>query len=168
MFTIAAAATAKPINTAKVTGRRELHFNKLADIQADAENLASHPCKQLGNWTLGFTLYHLAGGMKLAVDGAKFKVPLYIRVFALLIKKRVLNQPMKPGFQLPKNAAEELIPKRLVSTEEGLNELCETIRRMGSEPQRHPSPIFGPMTHQEWDQLQCRHAELHLSFFVPE
>jgi len=156
------------VDTKKVQGRRELRFTKLADIQAEAERLACGPVRQLGNWPLGYSLAHLAGGMKLALDGADFKVPWYPRTFAALIKKKVLRSPMKPGFQLPKDAAEVLIPSREISTQEGLNELQTTIARMNREPQRHPSPIFGKMTRDEWDQLQLRHAEMHLSFYVPE
>ena len=164
-------ATSTPtstVNTAKVKGRRELHFTKLADIQADAERLASGPVRQLGNWSLGYALAHIAGTMKIALDGATFRVPFFIRWFAPLLKKGMLRNPMKPGFQLPKKAAEELMPIGQVTTQEGLDRLRTAIDRMNREPQRHPSPVFGQMTHEEWDQLHLRHAELHLSFFVPE
>jgi hypothetical protein len=33
-----------------------------------------------------------------------------------------------------------------------------------TEPRRKPSPLFGELTIDEWNQLHCRHAELHLSF----
>jgi hypothetical protein len=49
-----------------------------------------------------------------------------------------------------------------------LNELRAAIDRLNREPKRAPSPVFGKMTREEWDQLHLRHAELHLSFFVPE
>ncbi len=42
------------------------------------------------------------------------------------------------------------------------------IDRLNREPQRYPSPVFGKMTKEEWDQLHLRHAEMHLSFYVPE
>jgi hypothetical protein len=168
MSTAASTTPVAPVNTTKVLGRRELHFTKLADIQAEAEQLASGPVRQLGNWTLGYALSHMAGAMKLALDGADFRVPFYIRWFAPLLKKKMLRSPMKPGFQLPQNAPKVLMPSGSVSTQEGLDDLRKTIERMNREPQRHPSPIFGRMTKEEWDQLQCRHSELHLSFFVPE
>jgi hypothetical protein len=157
-----------PINTKKVQGRRELHFAKLADIQADAERLASRPVRQLGNWPLGYSLAHLAGAMKMSLDEVDFKAPWFIRMLAPLFKKKFLRSPMKPGFQLPKNAAEVLMPRREVPTQEGLNELRTMIDRLNREPQRYPSPVFGKMTKEEWDQLHLRHAEMHLSFYVPE
>jgi hypothetical protein len=30
-----------------------------------------------------------------------------------------------------------------------------------------PHPVFGQMTRAQHDQIQCRHAELHLSFVHP-
>ncbi|HEY2881434.1 MAG TPA: DUF1569 domain-containing protein [Pirellulales bacterium] len=156
------------VNTKKVTGRRKLHFNTLAEIQADAERLAAINVRQLGNWPLGYALSHIAGAMRISLDGANFRVPFYIRLIVPLFKKKMLRDPMPAGFQLPKKASKQLIPDRQVSIEEGLNDLRATIDRLNREPQRHPSPVFGPMTREEWDQLHCRHSELHLSFFVPE
>jgi hypothetical protein len=39
---------------------------------------------------------------------------------------------------------------------------------MKAEPQRFPSPFLGELTREQWDQLHCRHCELHLSFILPE
>ena len=155
------------VKTSKVTGRRKLHFTKLAEIQTEAENLARGQVRQLGNWTLGNALSHLARTMKMSLDGANFRPPLMIRLFAPLIKKRLLRGPMAPGFKLPAAAAKELVPETAISTEQGLNELRSAIDRLNREPNRAPSPVFGQMTREEWDQLHLRHAELHLSFFVP-
>ena len=35
------------------------------------------------------------------------------------------------------------------------------------ESKRSRSPFLGELTNEEWTKLQCRHAELHLSFLVP-
>ena len=75
---------------------------------------------------------------------------------------------MRPGFKLPKAAADKYVPEPAVSAEQGLSELRASIQRLKTEPQRHPHPVLGRITRDEWDQLQLRHAELHLSFFVPE
>lgn len=157
-----------PINTSKVTGRRELSFNNLAEIQADAERLVAGPTKQLGNWTLGTALSHLARTMKMSLDGAEWKAPFLLRMIAPFFKKGLLRGKMKPGFKLPGYAAADLMPKSPVATEQGMNELKTQIERLNREPNRAPSPFFGPMTREEWNELHCRHAELHLSFFVPE
>ncbi|HTQ41008.1 MAG TPA: DUF1569 domain-containing protein [Pirellulales bacterium] len=160
--------TNTPVNTTKVTGRRELHFTKLADIQAEAERLAAGPVRQLGNWTLGQTFSHLARTMKMSLDGSDFRAPWYIRLLAPLLKNKFLRQTMKPGFKLTGDAARQLVAEVPVPTPDGLDDLRKTMDRMNCEPQRHPSPVFGPMTREEWDQLHLRHSEMHLSFFVPE
>ena len=114
-------------------GRRELHFATLAEVQAEAERLASIRVRQLGNWPLGYSLAHLAGAMKMSLDGADFKAPFYIRWFAPLIKKGLLRGPMKPGFQLPRQATEQLMPRGEVSTQDGLDQLRTQIERLNRE-----------------------------------
>jgi len=157
-----------PIVTKKVTGRRVLRFATLDDILADAERLAGGRARQLGNWSPGQAFSHLARTMNMSLDGAKWRAPLIFRLMAPLIKKRLLRGPMKAGFKLPGYAAEQLLPPTPVATDHGLAELRTAIQRLHREPRRAPSPFFGPMTREEWNQLHLRHSELHLSFFVPE
>ncbi len=46
-------AMEKPVvKSAKIVGRRELHFQNMADIRAEALRLAASPVTMLGNWTL--------------------------------------------------------------------------------------------------------------------
>jgi hypothetical protein len=166
-----AAHSARPVlvKTAKVTGRRELHFTNLGDVLADAELLCStKPITALGNWRLGRALEHLALSIEMSLDGAKFTPPWYIRLLGPWIKKRMLTQPMRPGFQLPAYAAKFLIPKQECEMHEALAHLHSAVTRLQATTRRHPSPVFGPLTLEEWDQLHLRHAELHLSFFVPK
>ena len=106
--------------------------------------------------------------MKMAVDGDPNRAPLPMRLIARLMKRTMLTKGMRPGFKLPKAAEEKYMAAPDVSTEQGLNELRSAIERLKAESQRHPHPAFGPMTAEEWEQLHLRHAELHLSFFVPE
>jgi hypothetical protein len=157
------------IKTAKVSGRRELHFASLGDMLADAERLCStKPVTALGNWRLGRALEHLARSIEMSLDGAKFRPPWYIRWLGPWIKNRMLTQPMRPGFQLPAYAAKYLIPEEECEMHEALAHLHSAVTRLHATTRRHPSPVFGPLTLEEWDQLHLRHAELHLSFFVPK
>jgi hypothetical protein len=167
MSTSTAAPTKPPVNTSKVQGRRELHFSNLDQILTDADRLAAAPnLKSLGNWTLGQALGHLASTMDTAVDGAKNRPPWFFRVMGRVFKKSVLKK-MRPGFQLPDNAAKEVIPPPTMTTEQGLKRLRTAVARLKATPSRQPSPFLGPLTCEESDRLQCSHAELHLSFFVP-
>ena len=155
------------IDTAKVQNRRSLHFDKLEDILADVEKLNRGKMKTLGNWSSGQILHHIATVMNHSVDGSPVQFSLVVRMFGKLMKRRVLNKGMPPGFQLKGRAAEILVPAA-TTWDKGLGELREAIRRLQTETKRAPSPFLGAMTREDWDNLHCRHCELHLSFLVPQ
>ena len=154
------------VNTAKVAGRRQLHFNSLDDILADVDRLAQGRVRAIGNWSPGQVLKHVSTVMNGCVDGLPFTAPFYIRAALWFFKNRFLTKPMPAGFNLPKRAADHLVPGD-VSWEEGLLAIRTAIQRLKTEPQRKPSPVLGELTRDQWDQLHCRHCELHLSFLVP-
>jgi hypothetical protein len=55
-----------------------------------------------------------------------------------------------------------------VPCEEGASRLRRAIDRLERDQSPpHPSPVFGPMSHDEWIRLNLRHAELHLGFLHP-
>jgi hypothetical protein len=154
------------IDTTKVQNRRQLHFDTIEDILRDVESLNQGKIKTLGNWSGGQILQHLAIVMNGSIDGAPTRFALPLRVIGRLMKKRVLTKGMSPGFQLKGQAATGLVPPA-TTWDEGLQLIRRAIQRLQTESKREPSPFLGPMTRAEWDQLHCRHAELHLSFLVP-
>ncbi len=156
------------VKTGKVTGRRELHFQTIDDIIADAEQMAAVPVKTLGNWSAGRIFKHLGIAFDLAVKGSTFKPPLFIRLLAPLFKKRFLTKPMSPGFQMPKAMQPDFMPPDDVSTEEGLAALRSGFETYKNATTLAPSAALGRLTRAEYDQLQMRHAEMHLSFLLPE
>src|SRR5690242_5077248 len=109
------------VDTTRVTGRRPLRFNGLADIRADVEALAqAKQLRNLGNWPPGQVLNHLAVVMNKSVDGFTARPPRIVRFFLrLLLKRRILAKSMSPGFRLPIKAQAELVPPP-ISFEEGL------------------------------------------------
>lgn len=156
-----------PVDTTKVEGRRTLNFNSLDEILADIEKLNQGKRRTIGNWSDGQILKHLTVPMVWCLDGAKLKAAWYIRLMGWMIKNRFLRNPMPAGFKLSKDFAEHLEAPP-TSWEDGLQAIRSTIARMKAESQRHPSPFLGELTREQWDQLHCRHSELHLSFIVPE
>lgn len=159
---------ASAIDTCKVAERRQLHFNSLDDIGADVERLAkSREIRALGNWSPGQVFQHVANVMNKCIDGFAFRPPAIIRfVVRCFFKRRFLTKPMAPGFKLPAAAASELIPPA-TTQEAGLDSIRRALARLQTETIRVPSPVLGPLTVEQWNQLHCRHAELHLSFLVP-
>ena len=156
------------IDTAKVSGRRQVQFTTLDDMLADVDRLAqSKEVRALGNWSSGQVLRHLTIVMNGSIDGQPPMMPAIMRLMIrLLAKRRFLNKPMAAGFQLPARAAAVLLPPE-TSWDEGVEEFRRAVQRLKTESARRPHPAIGPLSHEEWDRLHCRHAELHLSFLVP-
>jgi hypothetical protein len=159
------------VNTAKVKGRRSLHFNSFDEIVAEAERLAAGRTVQLGNWSLGQILKHLAAVMHASIDGMTYQPPWFVRwtmrVVGQLITRYVLAHGMWAGFQLPRPLAREVVAADGTTTEEGLAALRAAVRRLKTDPRRDGISPFGRLTPEQWDRIQLRHAELHLSFIVP-
>jgi hypothetical protein len=155
------------IATNKVQNRRKLHFDTLNDIQNDVECLNQGQIKPLGNWSGGQVLKHLTIVMNGSIDGMGFSSPWWIRLLGRMVKRRILTKGMSAGFQFRGEMAPTLTPPP-TSWEDGVQEFRQAIQRLKTEAKRLPSPFLGEMTREEWDQLHCRHAELHLSFLQPE
>ena len=159
------------INTAKAENRRTLHFERLEDILDDVDRLVhAKEVKQLGNWTPGQILKHLAVMMTRSIDGFRGQPPWILRcAFSLMrpfMKNKFLRDPMPSGFKLPSFAAAELLPPA-TNFDEGVSAIRQAIHRLQTETTRVPSPLLGQLTVDQWNQLHCRHAELHLSFLTP-
>ena len=151
-----------------VPSRRTIRYVTLAELLEDVERLAAGGHRTLGNWSFGQILDHLARAMTCAIDGFGFKAPWIARaLIAPFIKNSLITKGMKPGFKLPRRA-EALLPANEISLEAGLNNLRQAIHRFEREPTRQYHPFLGNLASQEWVSLELRHAELHMSFVVPE
>ena len=156
------------VNTSKVAGRRTLAIRSLDELMTEAENVVHHPCQVLGNWTLGQILQHLAQGINAGYEKVDFPVPWFARTFiAPFIKNRMLTKKMPAGFKLPE-AATQLKPDANTTPEEGLEMLRVACEKLKTTIPTQTHPFFGKMAHQEWVLLMVRHAELHLSFVIPQ
>ncbi len=153
------------IDTKSVATRRQVHYNRLEDIIADAECMVDCNARTVGNWSRGQIFRHLATAMNQSIDGMDLTPPWFLRLGARLLKKRLLTKPLSPGFRLPRKT--KLLPEP-VSDQQGLQELREAVARLRADSTRKPSPLLGDLSLEEWDQLHCRHAELHMSFIVPD
>ncbi len=156
------------VDTKKVAQRREVHYDSYAELLADAERLATGNGQTVGNWTLGQILQHLAQSVNSSIDGTDMKFPwLMKKIFRLIMnKEKMLNEPIRPGFKIPKKGEAQFIPDPSVSAEEGLAALRAAIERCRTETSRVEHPAFGELTREEWDKFHLRHAELHMSFAV--
>lgn len=158
------AASQWQINTRRVSGRRRLHFDHPRQIVEDAQRVAQGRFQPLGNLSAGQIFMHLARSIDISIDGLPERPAWPIRFLARTVfKKWILTRPMRAGVRLPDKFSRRLIPPE-TTTEAGLKGLREAVARLESTRRRRPSPLLGPLTVDEWNQLHCRHAELHLSF----
>ena len=155
------------IDTKKVTDRRRLSFRSLDDIQADVEALDGAAVRTTGNWTAAQIVQHVTDVITLSVDGFGFRLALPLRVLGRLLRSQALRRPMRPGFNVPA-AMRARLPSDQLPFEQAVASFCQAIGRAESERMTVASPFLGPMTHEQWVQLHCRHAEMHLSFVHPE
>jgi hypothetical protein len=157
------------VKTSAVTDRRELHFSSMQDIQADIEYLDSgDPPRTSGNWTAGQIVQHVTTLIQLSIDGfPEARLALPLRILGRLMRGRILDNPLRSGLTFPKKF-DFLAPTPGISWEEAVAYFSETMARLAAEKMTAVSPVTGRLSHEQWVQFHCRHAEMHFSFMHPE
>jgi hypothetical protein len=163
-------AAPSPVDTAKVTSRRDLHFDSIDQVLAEVDRLVeaerAGKLKHVGNWTLGQTLGHLACWTEYGYTDFPLKPPFFIRWFLRLRKNSWLHKPMQPGLRIPGVAGGTMATEPM-PLDEALPRFRKVMERLKTEEPPVPSPALGKLTHQESIAITLRHAELHLGFMVP-
>jgi len=156
------------INT-KTAPRRELHFESMQDILDDAQAATAGPHETTGNWSSGQIITHVGELIDVSLHGTDAKMPLPLRVMGRVLRPWLLTRPINPGLKIPKGMRPRFTPPQDVPLDRAMQRfgaLCEEAKQPGS--MTHPSPLLGRITHDQWVQMHCRHAELHFSFIQPE
>jgi hypothetical protein len=156
------------IKASEVTGHRSLRFNSPDDVLAEVDRLVAAEragtLRSAGNWSLGQNLGHLAAWIDYPYDGYPLKTKWIVRLFARrFLKKQFIKGPMKKGVHIP-GVQGGTVGIEPLPTEEGVARYRRAWERLRKTVPPIPNPLFGPLTHQEWIALHCRHAELHLGF----
>ncbi|MFN3166446.1 MAG: DUF1569 domain-containing protein [Phycisphaeraceae bacterium] len=151
----------------KPTRARQLHFDTLDDVLAEARRIAEHPdAPTRGAWSASQNIWHVARYLQASVEGYPFKVPWWMKLVGPLMKHRMTSKPMASGFNAPRSVAEHMEPQNVdpsLTTMDRSLGLLETWVAKANEQGFIPrNPAFGTMTTQQWIDLHCRHAELHL------
>lgn len=165
----------KPIDTAKVAGRRQIRFASIPDLAVEIDRIVAAEkagrLGRVGNWTAGQIFGHLAKWIEMGYEGFPFRFPWFVRMMARWSLAGMLRDGMKPGFHLPKKTLEKIgaFPQYPdMPIDEGALRLKRALARLkAGEIPPHESPAFGKLSLDEWTQLHLRHAELHLSFLHP-
>ena len=149
--------------------RRELNFQNLDEVVAEVERLSSGEFRTTGKHSFGKILNHLA----LSHDVATGRVqapppPLFMRLMMPLMRKMVINsKPLKPGIKLPASGESFFWPDKEFDVPSALQYFRESVEHYKSAGPLDVHPFFGKLTKKEADELNCRHAALHLSFVHP-
>lgn len=153
----------------KKADRRSLHFDSIDDALAEAERLAASQVTTTGNQSYGQILEHLARTLDV-VSGkiTGVNVPLPLRIMGRAMKPFFLSRPMKPGLNLPSAAQDIFWPSDEVSVEDAMTHFRTALDRFRNAKSLPKHPVFGKMSREQHNQLQCRHCELHLSFVHPQ
>ena len=149
--------------------RRNIRFHSIEEAVADAERLAAGAVETTGHYSFGQILDHLARAMD-TITGELVppQVPLPLRLAASLIRRPLIATSLRPGFKLPPKAQSMLWSSEPVDVATGLRNWKASIERYQRTEPLLPHPVFGKMSREMHNQVQCRHCELHLSFVHPK
>ena len=157
-------------NTKTVDGRRNLRYENFEAVKADLDEVLSQPHEALGNWGVAQIIDHVALGMELPINGYPpffQKMPLPLKVFGRLFKGYLLKKGFSPGIQPKGEMKTFFTPREGVTTEQALERFNAAIERFQAGETIPVNPMLGKLTKAQWEQFNCRHAELHFSFIVP-
>ena len=152
--------------------RRKLRFQSLDAALAEAERLVAAEqegrLRRAGNWPLGQTLGHLATWASFALNGypPEVRAPLPVRMILRLMRNTILTKGMMPGVKVGRVPG-GTVGLEPMDAEEGLRRLRDAFARLRATAPTVQNPVFGRLTHEQWIQLNLRHAELHLGNQVP-
>jgi hypothetical protein len=156
----------------KTAPHRALRFASMADVLDEAERieaaLRDGTATHTGNWSIGEIGDHCAKFIAAACDGFGARAPAIVRLVlrAMYYKKAMGPDPMPTGFKLPKQAA-SLRPDDGITDAEGLDHLRKELKRvLAGKEMTHPSPIFGPLSHDQWVTIQTKHCAMHMGFIT--
>ena len=163
------ATTATPVDTARVECR-SLRFNTIDEALADVDRLvAAERAGRLqlrGNWTLGQIFGHVATWASFPYEGDPPRPPWFVKLIVRPMKRKYIHGSMPRGVKIPRIEGGTLGTERF-TTDDGAARLRAALERLGRVPPVRPNTLFGRLTHDEWIQLNLRHAELHLGFACP-
>lgn len=162
---------ATTIDTGKVANRRTLRFDTIAQLLAELDRIEAADragsLRNLGNWTTGQVLGHVAAWIDYGYDGFPLgPPPFFIRWILRWRRNSYLKNGLPSGVKIP-SVEGGTFGMEPLSTAEGIAKLRRSLARLASsEPVKYHSPAFGPMSDEDRAQFMLRHAELHLGFLT--
>lgn len=124
--------------------------------------------ESLGAWSLDRCCQHLGRWIEFSIDGFPFRYPFRYRLLGRLARviswRSLVRLATRPGFVNPR-CAEAVEPDVAIADGAGVAYLLRQLDRLDAgETMTQPSPVEGPISHDQWWYFHLRHAELHLRF----
>jgi hypothetical protein len=157
-------------NTKQIEGRRTLRYDSFDAMLADLDALLLQgEVKALGNWSAAQNIEHVAKGIEAPIQGypPSFKVPVFFRIVGPMIRGMLIRKGMNPGIKAAGPVAEFFAPSPDATINTSMQRLRDAVAAFKEGTPIPRNPMFGKMDKSEWEQFNCRHAELHFSFIVP-
>ena len=145
---------------------RELHFDTIDDMLADAKRIAAQSdAATRGNWNAAENIWHVARYLQASVEGYPFTPPLFFRMIGPFLKKGLISKTMRSGFKTPEMIHKHMEPGGSevgeITMDRAIGLLEEWVGKANEQGYIPRNPAFGTMDRQQWTDLHCRHAELH-------
>jgi hypothetical protein len=157
----------------KSVERRKLRFASLDEAIADADQLvaadSAGTLRRIGNWDLGQTLGHIATWAEFPFTcyPPEVNAPFPVRMALRALRGRILNTGMITGVKIGRLPGGTLGMEKIEATV-GAERLRKAFTLLNAECPKRVNPVFGSLSHEQWIKLNLRHAELHLSFQIPQ
>ena len=143
------------------TVARTLHFDSLHEVLSEAKRIiASENPVVIATWTPAQNIQHVALVLQASIEGFPGAPPLPIRLIGPLFKQRFLKRSFSPGIKLPKSLA-AFHPDASVTGPAAVDFLEKMTAKARAQGYIPASPLFGKLSASQWEQLHCRHAEMH-------
>jgi hypothetical protein len=146
--------------------RRKPHFADYTAVLPDAEALLATGYDRVGNWSLGQAATHLAimaerarGGFPWYLPWPLYLPPRWFGLPSVLRRETFTVRISGPKFAVPPADADDRA---------GVEQLRAALAALDGPAEKFfASPIFGPLTREQWRQVTLWHCEHHFSFLIP-
>lgn len=150
---------------------REIRYEELDEMLADAEHLIASGYTQHGNWTLGQAAGHVADWARFPMDGfPPTPVPLKVIFwgmrklgYAQKMAKDIFANGFKPGVP----TAPATVPPADSDDQESIDKLRAVVTQLKQHTGAlHASPLFGEMDKDSLVHVTLLHAAHHFGYFT--
>lgn len=147
--------------------RRPLKFDCLRDSVAEVHRLNESGYVKAGNWDLAQMCQHLSKSARIAIEGAPFSLPSFLKPVARWLLFDTIMKGQRT--RLPLITAPQFRPEASPDADQEIAEYESLVNQvMADDADLLPDhPLFGIVTPDYWHQFFTWHAAHHLSYLIP-